>query len=236
MKRLLAFATMLVLLLLAVPTSGADKPPSAKEALKELNDFIGEWKGNGAPVKAKPTSQELWSETMSWGWRFKGDDAWLTLTIKDGKYLKGGELRYLPDKKRYQLTAIDLKDNKLVFEGEYKDSYLKLERVDPDKKETQRITMNLAAEGVRFIFLFERKPENRTLFVKDYQVASTREGQSLAAKDKKNECVVSGGLGTIMISYKGETFYVCCSGCREAFNENPEKYIAEFKAKKAGKK
>ena len=34
------------------------------------------------------------------------------------------------------------------------------------------------------------------------------------------------------ISYKGETFYVCCSGCRDAFNENPEKYIKEFKAKK----
>ena len=32
--------------------------------------------------------------------------------------------------------------------------------------------------------------------------------------------------------YKGETFWVCCSGCRDAFNENPEKFIKEFKAKK----
>jgi YHS domain-containing protein len=36
--------------------------------------------------------------------------------------------------------------------------------------------------------------------------------------------------------HKGETYYVCCSGCRDAFNENPEKYITEFKAKKAGKR
>ncbi|MBU6293541.1 MAG: YHS domain-containing protein, partial [Planctomycetes bacterium] len=38
--------------------------------------------------------------------------------------------------------------------------------------------------------------------------------------------------GTSTVSYKGETFYVCCSGCRDAFNENPEKYVKEFKAKK----
>ena len=44
--------------------------------------------------------------------------------------------------------------------------------------------------------------------------------------------VVSGGIGTSTVSYKGETFYVCCSGCAEAFRENPEKYIAEFEAKK----
>ncbi|MFM7112038.1 MAG: YHS domain-containing protein, partial [Planctomycetota bacterium] len=43
---------------------------------------------------------------------------------------------------------------------------------------------------------------------------------------------VSGGAGTSTVSFKGETFYVCCSGCRDAFNENPEKYVKEFKAKK----
>jgi ribosomal protein L24E len=64
-------------------------------------------------------------------------------------------------------------------------------------------------------------------------VAATREGASLGAKEKKTECVVSGGAGTMPVSFKGETFYVCCSGCRDAFNENPEKYVKEFKAKKA---
>ena len=37
------------------------------------------------------------------------------------------------------------------------------------------------------------------------------------------------------VSYQGETFYVCCTGCRDAFNENPKKYVEEFKARK-GKK
>ena len=57
-------------------------------------------------------------------------------------------------------------------------------------------------------------------------------GESLGKTEKKNECVVSGGTGTMPITYKGETFYVCCSGCRDEFNSNPEKYVKEFKAKK----
>ena len=62
------------------------------------------------------------------------------------------------------------------------------------------------------------------------------EGESLAAKEKKLECVVSGGLGKIRIDFKGTTYYVCCTGCRDAFLENPEKYIKEYEARKAGRK
>src|ERR1700737_4302367 len=118
MKRIAALTVFLALLGLALPMRGADKKTesAAKEALKELNDYIGEWKGNGAPEKAKPTAKESWTETINWSWRFKGADAWITLDIKDGKVLKSGELRYLPEKKHYQLKAVDKSDNKLVFE------------------------------------------------------------------------------------------------------------------------
>jgi hypothetical protein len=63
-------------------------------------------------------------------------------------------------------------------------------------------------------------------------VGLTREGESFGAREKRVECVVSGGLGTIAVMYKGVTYYVCCSGCRDAFNEDPEKYIKEYEAKK----
>jgi hypothetical protein len=57
-------------------------------------------------------------------------------------------------------------------------------------------------------------------------------GESLGKKETKNECVVSGGLGTMTVSYMGETYYVCCSGCADEFRANPKKYVDEFKAKK----
>ena len=37
--------------------------------------------------------------------------------------------------------------------------------------------------------------------------------------------------GRFPISYKGQTYYVCCSGCKQAFNENPEKILAEYRAR-----
>src|SRR5262249_27359121 len=117
MKRL-ACVIVLPLVLLVVPVFAADagSQEASKEALKALNDFIGDWKGSGAPVKAtRPAASEVWTETVSWSWRFKGDDAWLTVTFKDGRHFKAGELRYLPDKKRYQLTLTDKKDKKQVF-------------------------------------------------------------------------------------------------------------------------
>ena len=42
--------------------------------------------------------------------------------------------------------------------------------------------------------------------------------------------------GTSTVSYMGQTYYVCCTGCRDEFNANPTKYIDEYKAKQAKKK
>jgi YHS domain-containing protein len=239
MKRLFALGLMCGLFAPAVRTAAADRTDreAAKEALKELQDFIGGWKGAGSPDKPRPSPNDpVWSETLSWSWRFKGDDAWLTLDVKNGKHLKGGEIRYLPGKKAYQFAVTNADGQKLVFEGTLRKEVLTLERVDPQTKETQQLKMNVAGDGVIFNLYYARKADGTTLWKKEYKVRATMEGESLAARQKKVECVVSGGAGTMPVSYKGETFYVCCSGCRDAFNENPEKYIAEFKAKKAGKK
>lgn len=228
------FGVVLVLGLVAPPVRAADKDQRADkmEALKALNDYIGDWNGTGAPPRARPGSKDFWSETVSWSWRFKGDDAWLVMKIKDGKHFKRGEMRYLPDKKKYELTLTDVKDKKQVYQGELKDEVFTLEHVDADTKDTYKLTMNLAGDGVRLIYKSSKKSAGRTLYVPQYEVACNKVGESLGAKEKKNICVVSGGLGTSTVTYKGKTYYVCCSGCRDAFNENPEKFIKEFEAKK----
>ena len=237
MKTLHAFVAVFCLTAIGSQSlSRADDKAETKEALQALQDFIGEWQANGSPDKPRIDPRDpTWKETLSWAWRFKGDDAWLTLNVKGGKVLASAELRYLPSKKKYQLTTTAPDGAKRVFEGELKNDLLRFEGTDPETKEVQQITMNTAAEGVRFIYRVGHKPAGSTLLRKDFLVAATKEGERLAAKEKRTECVVSGGLGTIAVSYKGETYFVCCSGCRDAFKEDPEKYIAEFKAKKAGK-
>src|SRR5260370_28628386 len=121
----------------------------------------------------------------------------------------------------HEFTATDAKGKKRVFEGGYKNNYLTLQRVDPDSGETQKLVMNLAGDGVRFIYRYDHKPKGKTLFVADFRVEATKIGESLRATEKKNECVVSGGVGTMTVSYKAETVYVCCSVCRHEFNASP---------------
>jgi hypothetical protein len=233
MNRLLACGVLFGLTAACVQADDALKTP--KEALQALNDFIGEWNGTGGPDKPNPSPKDpIWKENLEWSWKFKGDDAWLVINFKDSKNYKSGEMRYLPDKKAYQLTLTARDDKKTVFEGplDTDKSELTLGRVDPDTKETQQIVMNTAAEGARFIYRFSHKEEGSKLARKDFLVQTTRAGVTLGPTESKNVCVVSGGLGKIQVMYKGETFWVCCSGCADAFKENPEKYIAEFKAKK----
>ncbi len=243
MKRLLACGLVFGLTAFFLPARSAladkgDDPKTSKEGLQALNDFIGEWKGSGGPDKLKPGPRDaVWNEALEWTWKFKGDDAALVIHFKDSKNYKSGEMRYLPEKKVYQLTLTTKDDKKRVFEGplDPDKNELTLDRTDPDTKETQQITMNTAAEGVRFIFRMAHKEEGSNLLRKDFLVQATRVGESLGATEAKNICVVSGGVGKFQVSYKGETFWVCCSGCADAFKENPEKYIAEFKAKKGMK-
>ena len=47
---------------------------------------------------------------------------------------------------------------------------------------------------------------------------------------------MTGGASTITVSYQGKSYPVCCTGCRDEFNDNPEKYakIAEAAAAKSG--
>ena len=233
MKRWL-FGLALALGLVALPVLAADKDERAEklEALKALNDYVGDWNGTGGPPRAKAGSKDFWTETVSWAWRFKGDDVWLHVKIKDGKYFKAGDMRYLVEKKKYELTLTDVKDKKQVYEGEIKDEVFTLESVDPDTKDTHKLTMNLAGDGVRLIYKSARKPAGKTLYLQQYEVACNKAGESLGAKEKKNLCIVTGGLGTSTVTHKGQTYYVCCSGCADAFKEDPEKYIKEFEAKK----
>jgi hypothetical protein len=213
----------------ATAYSGGGDTGAAKEALQELQEFVGGWKGNGTTERDKTA---IWKENATWSWKFKGDDSWLVVEFKDSKIYKSGELRYLTDKKVYQLTMTDKADKSLQFKGTLKKTTLTLDRTDPDTKEGQQLKINAAGGGDRLVFTYLVKPANRTAFNEEWKIGMTREGISLAGGKKGPECIVTGGLGTTMVMYKGTTYYVCCSGCRDAFNENPAKFIAEYEAKK----
>lgn len=212
-----------------------DKPAGPREALKALNVLIGDWKGTGQPEGSLREKQAgFWSEEDDWSWHFKGDDAWLSVAFKDGKYFQSGELRFVPDQNEFRLTLKTAAGAEQVFQGKLKDKTLTLEREDKATKEKQRLVFTLLHDN-RYLYRFEKKPANRASFARVYQVGATKKGVAFAAGDSAPECVVSGGKGTMTVSYKGKTYYLCCSGCRDAFQDNPEKYIKEYEERKAKK-
>lgn len=227
----LSMFTVAILVGVSPNTQAADDSEEVKEALQELQEFIGGWKGSGESLRPGG-AKGFWPVKIDWSWRFKKGEIYFTAAFRKGKFWKSGELRYLLDDEKFQFILIDEKDQKRVFEGELKNRYLTLTHVDKKTKETQQITLNTAGDGVRLILQYAHKPKNRTRFVKDYRLAMTKEGESLGRVEKKKECIVTGGLGTSTVSYKGKTYWVCCSGCKDAFNENPEKFVKEWLKKK----
>ena len=176
-----------------------------------------------------------WTETVTWEWQFKGDDAWLTATFDKGKHFARGELRHVPARDGFELKLTTVAKEELTYAGQLKGKQLTLERPLPDGKVVERLTFNLLHDN-RITYRLETRPASGTALTKKYLVGLTKEGEPFADVGRsERECIVSGGLGTIAVSYEGKTYYVCCSGCRDEFNANPEKYVKEFKAKKAGK-
>ena len=231
-------ALALLLPAFVCPAAGADAPakPTPREALQAFNDLIGSWRGSGEPSGTREEKQKgFWQETIAWEWRFKGDDAWLAATIEKGKHYTAAELRYLPDKAVYQLTVKTPAKESLTFTGSLKDKRLTLERTDEGTKEIQRLVFSLLHSN-RYLYRYEVRPEDHKVFTQVFQVGATKEGVPFVTEGDQPECVVSGGLGKIAVTYKGKTYYVCCSGCRDAFKDEPEKYIKEYEEKKAKKK
>jgi hypothetical protein len=232
MSRALGIVLLVGIASAAALSAGSPAQRSPREALQAFGDLIGSWRGTGTPSSPTGTKADFWTETIAWEWQFKGNDAWMKVTFEKSKNFTAGELRYLPEKDQFSLTVRTPSKESLTFTGALKDRVLTLDR-DQDG-EIQRIVITLL-HPERYLYRYEVRPAGKALFARKFQVGATKEGIAFAAGDGKPECVVSGGLGTIPVSYMGKTYYVCCSGCRDEFRENPAKYVAEYEAKQAKK-
>ncbi len=223
-------------LLLAAITPTAD-PITVKDALRPFNLFVGKWKGTGVPdARGGSRVKEFWSETIEWIWQFKDNDACLFGQFDKNPTYATIELRFLTKTQQYEMTLTTHAKTKEVYLGELKpgkgkEQVLTLDRTDDATQTVQRFVFTLLHHN-RYLYRLETKPIKAASFSRSYQVGVTKEGESFASVPTGPECIVSGGTGSSRVTYKGETYYVCCSGCRDAFKENPEKFIKEFEEKK----
>jgi hypothetical protein len=234
MKHSLLGLALLLLPVVAARSDEAKRTP--RQALKALQDLIGSWRCTGTPSgTAEQKRKGFWLESIEWQWQFKGKDAWLRGDIDKGKWFTSLEVHYLPEKDLYQLKAVTTGKEEQTFEGKLEKRRIAFRREDASSKQTQQFVLSLLHFN-RYLLRLDVKRQDSTIFKQVYEVGATKNGVAFAGDDDKPECVVSGGLGTMPVMYKGKTYYVCCTGCRDAFKEDPEKYIKEFEESKKKKK
>ncbi len=220
--------------------SGAARGDDAKgreipAAFSPLEYLVGNWKGTATP-KDSPQSFRGWPESHTWAWIFtKGKPTGLSLSITGGKILADGKLTFGAVQGRYLLDGSEPKPGgAIAFAGNIDASgkMLVLEQVGPSgagqKRGTIRLSIRPNANFIRYTMWVDRKDPGDVSFTRSIEVGLTKEGESLAGGATSSEapkCIVTGGAATMTLTYQGRTFQICCTGCRDEFNENPEKYI-----------
>ena len=239
------FHWLIAALLIAAVSAGlqgsfadGDKPTEQKrltsrEALAKFNAMIGGWKGVGQVKRS--SNQGAWRETSEFVWKIDKTSSAIEYRVKDGKHFKSALIGWDTKAERFTLVAELPDGKKRDYVGQFEGDSLVVESKPDADGIVSRISIKQLNE-IRLLVLVEQRRDGQSLYTRLGEVGYTREGEKLASSEQTGPiCVVSGGAGTIKLSHKGETYFVCCTGCRDAFIDDPETFIAEYKAKLAKK-
>lgn len=225
MTRLAAISAVL----LSLPTlARADEPP---EALAPFSHLIGGWNGTAIPSANKLKG---WKETHRWAWKFeKGTPVGLSMELTGDKTLGKGALKFDAAKKTYTLDATDPEGKPATYVGaiDKAGKALVLSRSIPATKAKERLSLFLNSNKIRYGLLLERQEAGAPQYAKIIDVGMTKEGEAFAAGGAAADlpkCIITGGSASMTVSHAGKSYPICCSGCRDEFEGNPEKYVAKL--------
>jgi YHS domain-containing protein len=207
-----------------------------QDALKTYGGLVGEWKGTGQVQRA--SRKGAWIESATWAWKLSPNAAALEMKVKDGKYLKSAVLKPAGEPSSYILDATLSDGSARRFSGKAGDRNVLALSAEGEGEGLRRITLT-PLHDTRLLVLLEAQSPGAAVYQKLGEVGYTRQGVAFAAGDSYPVCIVTEGRGTIQVKYQGKTYWVCCSGCKDLFDDDPAAVIAdaERKAKKnsAGK-
>jgi hypothetical protein len=221
----------------AATNAAAESPPSeggaARKALQPLQGLVGEWRGAGQIRRGSPDGG--WTEESAWVWRFEGAKASLHFTVARGKYFVSGSIQPGTTPKSVELIAKTASGREVKYAGEIAEGgSVTATTADPKAPADapQRVSLRVIANGDRLVMLLERRSAISDRFARVAEIGYTRRGSEFGKGAAQPECVVTGGLGTIQVSYKGQMYYVCCAGCRDLFEQKPDEILTEYRERK----
>jgi len=226
-KRKNIWLPALAVLFLATNVGGlevVDDQSRGKKSLAALQDYVGTWKGAGQVRRG--STQGAWIEESEWVWQFDKQGAAIVQKSAKGKFVRQLELRVSQQPGAFVATVKTPQGVELQFAGKLDESgRLVLVNKDPQNQVVGRISIRIVAAGKRMIVMYE-KLLTGTLYTRLGELGSTRKGSMFGGGATMIECIVSGGKGTIPVTFNGKTYYVCCSGCRDYFNDNAAEVVA----------
>ena len=234
-----------------VRLSSEQKISAIMAKLKPLQVILGSWRGT--TLREYDGFKAVDNHEWVWDLRSDPDQPALASASDKSPYLKQASLTWNPTDSVFELTATDANGAQRTFTGDYTDPVHEI--VGPDDKLHRVFRLELtqtdkSAEqsgGDRWQVSFAQQENNRYLLEVDKRrgtaafrrfdtVSTQREGTSFAVSDSsygEKECIISQGLGTISVSWQGKSYWVCCSGCKAAFEEDPETWIARAEKRKS---
>ena len=238
--RILALISLCLLSVAITFTLFADEAPpeanrsAAISALHEFQTLVGGWRGVGQPKRGSQIG--AWQERAESLWELKPKSRGIRWNVDAGKYWKSALLGFDEAEKHYTLAVTLADDSTRMHYGKIEEKRLVLESATKDQAEVHRVTLAILNEN-RVTLLLEKRPEQQSFYTRVAEIGYQRNGTRLAvAGNSGPECVVTGGLGTISVTYKGKTYYVCCTGCRDAFQDDPEGILADYQKRKKEEK
>jgi len=222
------------------------KMETVLQELKPLQVLIGEWSGKTQKIISGAVS----IEEPAWRRDFTTnvEQPALVFISESSPYFKTGRLTYLIDTAEYQLTVTDRYGTERVYQGTFSEPVRDVVGDDKNLQRTYKLQLVQVSpeEGNKWRQVVFNQQENNRYLLEIYDqrgggmirydtVENQRLGTSFALNPddyRGKECVISGGLGTMTVSHNGQSYYVCCSGCRDAFNDDPKTWIARYAKKK----
>ncbi len=229
-----SFNVLLLLLTFSWATPN-DSIQQDKAELSHLQELVGKWKGTG--LLRRGSTRGSWRETSTWAWKFTKDRASLKFSTPGARFLRKGEIRPGPVKGQFQLVAelpnsnapasylgARNKEGKLVMN-------LEAGKSSPPGAPA-RLTFSLLVKGKRLVALYEGQNKDSGRYFRLAEVGYTLFGESISRGSGQPECIVTGGRGTIGVEHEGKDYTVCCKGCLDAFQDDPDSIIAQWHEKR----
>jgi hypothetical protein len=230
-------------------TGSSDQVSEARQAaiavLQPFQPLLGKWRG----ITRKEVSGDMQAiDEPEWVWDLRTDKARpaLVMTTPKGAYYRQFRLTGAgPD--RFSLVATDTEGRERRLEGTLAEPveqfqeggttvqsrFKLLFEEEGDQKDRWQLAI---AQQNNDRYLVELSRIRATGVQRLDTIGHQREGTSVAKSDTdygERKCIISGGLGTTSVTYKGKTYWVCCSGCLAAFNDDPESWIRDAAKKGA---